>query len=142
MPWRIGEILIQKKLITWDQLHDALDEQERTKEFLGEILVKKKYITHMLLYSALAKQHKMRFVDLSQIRINHKATELVPRSIAEKYCLIPIDLRENILYLGISSPHKLWPEAELKQLTRVNEIRTVLCLPEDIMESIQNYYHS
>ena len=140
MAWRIGEILIQDKLITWEQLKEALEEQERTKEFIGEILVRKKFIPKLLLYGALAKQHHMRFVELKHIRINPKAVELIPRSIAQKYSLLPIDVRDEVLFLGISTPLRIWPEVELKQMAKVREIRTVLCLPEEVNQMIQEQY--
>ena len=45
--WRIGEILVQKKLITWDELDEALEEQKNTQKSIGEILLEKgKIIKH------------------------------------------------------------------------------------------------
>ena len=140
MAWRIGEILLQKKLITWDQLQDALEEQKKTREFTGEILVKKGYISQSLLYKALAEQYNIRFIDLKRIKINPKALELIPRSVCVKYSIIPIEVREEILLIGISNPLNVWPEVELKQLTHMTDIRTVLCLPADITESINVNY--
>ena len=140
MTWRIGEILIQKKLITWDQLSDALEEQKRTKELTGEILVRKGYISRPLLYKALAEQHEVRFVDLKRTKINPKAVEKIPGSIAQKYKLMPIEMVNGELILGISNPMLVWPEAEIKQITQVAGIRTVLCLPEDVDEAIVRTY--
>ena len=48
--WHIGEILIQKKLIDWKQLEEALDEQKQTRESVGEVLVRKQYIPKFLLF--------------------------------------------------------------------------------------------
>ncbi|HXV28444.1 MAG TPA: hypothetical protein VD913_05705 [bacterium] len=140
MAWRIGEILIQEKLISWNQLSESLDEQEKTREFIGEILVRKGFISKPLLYGALAKQHRMRFVDLDRIRINRHAIELIPRSIAQKYSIFPVDIQREILYLGVSSPLKIWPEVELIQMARVREIQAVLCLPDQIRKMIDEYY--
>ena len=89
MSWHIGEILIQKKLISWEQLQDALSEQRVTKEFTGQILVRKRYVSELLLDKALAEQHKIRHVPLKHTKINPKAVAGVPKSIAEKYNIIP-----------------------------------------------------
>ena len=140
MAWRIGELLVQKKLITWEQLEEVLEEQKKTKEFTGEILVRKGYISQSLLYKALAEQYQMRFVDLKRIKINPKAVEFIPRSVAEKYSIIPIEMREDVFLIGISNPLNVWPEVELKQITKLNDIRTVLCLPSDIQEAIKENY--
>ena len=63
--WHIGEILIQKRLIDWEQLNEALSEQKLTRESVGEILVRKQRIPRFLLYKALAERHAMPFADLS-----------------------------------------------------------------------------
>lgn len=142
MAWRIGELLVQKKLVTWEQLQEVLEEQKTTKEFTGEILVRKGYLSQALLYKTLAEQYNIRFIDLKRIQINVKAVELIPRSVAEKYCIIPIEIRGDILLIGISNPLNVWPEVELKRLTKINDIRTVLCLPKDIEDAIQQSYGS
>ena len=138
--WRIGEILIQKKLITWEQLEDALSEQKQTRELTGEILIRKHYISEPLFYKTLADQYTMRFVDLKRTKINPKAIELIPRSVSEKFNIIPIEISQGALMIGISNPVKTWPEAELKKMSGLNEIRTVLCLPQDIREAIAESY--
>ena len=140
MNWHIGELLVQKKLISWEQLADVLEEQKLTKELTGEILVRKKYISQNLLYKTLAEQYSMRYVDLRKTKINPKAVELVPHSIAEKYVLMPIEVSQGRMVIAISSPLNVWPEAELKKLTAINDITTVLSLPEDIKATIQENY--
>lgn len=140
MFWRIGEILVQKKLISWEQLEEVLAEQKRTKEFTGEILVRKGYIPAIFLYKALAEQYEMRFVDLKRTFINPKAVALIPRSICEKYQLIPVEVSQERLIIGISNPLNTWPEVEVKQLTKMDKIETVLCLPLQIQQAIEENY--
>lgn len=140
MGWRIGEILVQKKWIDWWQLQEALEEHQRTREFTGSILVRRGYLSNFLLYQALAEQFKIPFVDLARTRINPKAIEKIPRSIAQKYAIIPIEIQGDVLQVGISNPMSEWPESELKQLAKVKEIKTLLCLPSDLQKAIDEQY--
>ena len=140
MPWRIGEILIQKKLIDWDQLQAALADQEKSKKLTGEILIEKQVLSKVLLFGALAQQYDMQFIDPEKVQNNPKAADCIPRSIAEKYRLLPLDIRDEVLYLGIADPRQSWPEEELDQLMGVRKIKTVLCLPEAIQSSLQVLY--
>jgi type IV pilus assembly protein PilB len=140
MIWRLGEILIQKKWITWKQLEESLQAQKQEKELLGEILIRKGYLSRKLLFLALAEKSGLRFVDPHHIRINPKAVDLIPRSIAEKYTLLPIEIQRGILYIGVADPLAKWPEEELKQMAKVQEVKMVLCLPEDIQQLIQEEY--
>jgi len=138
--WHIGEILIQKKLIDWKQLEEALGEQKRTHEFVGEVLVRKQYVPKYLLFRALAERHSMPFVDLTHVFIDPKAVERVPRSIAVKYGFIPIEVRAEGLVVGIGDPRAVLPDAEIAELAGVSGIRTVLCTPEAVTNAIdQNY---
>lgn len=138
--WHIGEILIQKKLIDWKQLEEALNEQKRTHEFVGEVLVRKQYVPKYLLFRALAERHTMPFVDLTHVFIDPKAVERVPRSIAVKYGFIPIEMRAEGLVVGVGDPGAVLPDAEISELAGVSGIRTVLCTPEAVTNAIdQNY---
>ena len=138
--WRIGEVLIQKKLIDWKQLEEALDEQKRTREFVGEVLVRKQYVPRFLLFKALAERHAVPFVDLSHIQIDPGAVGRVPKSIAQKYGIMPIELQGDTLVIGISDPVKVIPAEEIAALAKVVKIKSVLCTPEAVNLSIQNHY--
>jgi len=138
--WHIGEILIQKKLIDWRQLEEALGEQKRTHEFVGEVLVRKQYIPKYLLFKALAERHSMPFVDLTHVFIDPKAVQRVPRSIADKYGFIPIEMRDGGLVVGVGDPCASLPEQEISELAGVTRITAVLCTPEAVVNAIdQNY---
>lgn len=140
MSWRIGEILVQKKLLTWDQLQEILEAQKDSQKLIGEILVETGIVNRFFLYQALAEQYKIRFIDLERTHINPKAVEVVPREIAERYHLIPIEIRTGKLIIGISNPLNIWPESEIRQLTGIVEIQTVLCLPNQIEKAIAEEY--
>jgi len=140
--WHIGEILIQKKLISWAQLDEALKEQKRTREFVGEILIRKRYIPQFLLFKALAERHALPFVDLSNVYIDPGAIERIPQSIAKKYGMIPIELQGNMLVAGVCDPTKVIPEKEIAALANVSEIKIVLCTPETTHVLIEKYYNS
>ncbi len=138
--WHIGEVLIQKKLIDWKQLEDALNEQKRTHEFVGEVLVRKQYIPKFLLFKALAERHAMSFVDLAHVYIDSLAVERVPKSVAVKYGLIPIGMQDGTLVVGISDPRAVLPEAEIAELAGVSGVKTVLCTPDAVAIAIGQHY--
>lgn len=138
--WRIGEILIQKKLITWDELGDGLKEQTKTREFIGEILVRKGRISKSLLYRGLAEQFNMKYVDLRRTMVNDKALACMPKSIAEKYNIFPLEMQDNMLIMALSDPLQAWPEDDVRNLAQVKSIQKVLSLPEDVKNAIGEYY--
>lgn len=56
--FRIGEHMLQRKLITVSQLAELLEEQKRTGEQLGEMVVRKEIISRKDLLDLLHWQHK------------------------------------------------------------------------------------
>jgi type IV pilus assembly protein PilB len=138
--WHIGEILIQKKLINWQQLEEALNDQKRTQEFVGEVLVRKQYIPRFLLFKALAERHAMPFVDLAHVFIDPRVVERVPKSVAIKYGFVPIEMQGSTLIIGISDPCAPLPRTEIAELARVSEIKTVLCTPDAVVVAIDQHY--
>lgn len=139
-PWHIGEILIQKKLINWQQLEEALNDQKRTQEFVGEVLVRKQYIPRYLLFKALAERHAMPFVDLSHVFIDSRVVERVPRSVAVKYGFVPIEMQDGTMVIGISDPCAPLPRTEIAELAGVSGIKTVLCTPDAVAVAIDQHY--
>jgi type IV pilus assembly protein PilB len=139
-PWHIGEILIRKKLINWEQLEDALNEQKRTHEFVGEVLTRKQYIPKFLLFKALAERHAMPFVDLSHVFIDLCAIGRIPKSVAVKYRFVPIEIQDDILVIGTSDPCAALPDAEIAALAKVSNIKKVLCTPDAVALAIGQHY--
>lgn len=70
--FRIGEHLLQRKIITISQLVDVLNEQQKTGRLLGEIFVKKGYITNIQLLETLKWQHKADSFTLEHIIYSDK----------------------------------------------------------------------
>ncbi len=138
--WHIGEILIRKKLIDWEQLEDALDEQKRTCERVGEVLVRKQYIPKYLLFKALAERHAIPFVDLARVFIDSHAVKRVPKSVAIKYGFIPIEMRDGAMVVGVGDPHAVLPRGEIAEMAKVSEITTVLSTPDAVRAAIGQYY--
>ena len=132
--------MIQKKLIDWKQLEEALNEQKSTREFVGEVLVRKQYIPRFLLFKALAERHSIPFVDLSHIFIDPGAVGKVPESVARQYGVMPIEVQGSTLVVGISDPVATVPLGELAALARVGSVKAVLCTPEAVNKAISEHY--
>ena len=89
-PIRLGELLIQKELITLDQLDTALKEQKRTGSFLGSTLMRLGLILPDKLLPVLAEQLNIEYVSLKGLNISPEAIQIVPATFAYLYNLIPL----------------------------------------------------
>ena len=96
---RLGDLLISAGVIRPEQLNDALAIQKKTRERLGDVLINNGIITEQQLIEALQMQLGVDFVDLTAVSIPLELARFVPRSIAKKYCVVPVKLQKDELYV-------------------------------------------
>lgn len=83
-----------------------------------------------------------RIEDLSNERIDPEAVNLVPRAIAEQYCLIPIRKEGRSLVVAFSDPADEEAIQEVKYFTSFNSLDVSIKAADsdDIEEAIEKYY--
>ena len=115
---RLGDLLVASGTITGQQLERALALQKETKQRLGDALIQNGFITEAQLIDALRVQLGVDFVDLTAISIPVELAQYVPRNIAKKYCVVPVKLVRNSLYLAMSDPLDFVAQDEVKTASR------------------------
>lgn len=100
----LGERLIEAGLISKDQLQVALKEQSRHDEPLGRILVKLGLISEGVLRDTLGESLGHDSIDLSAAIPDPDALKMVPKNIARRYSMLPInfDKNEKVLTLAMA----------------------------------------
>ena len=115
---RLGDLLLASGLILPEQLERALELQKENKERLGDVLVQSGIITEQQLIDALRIQLGVEFVDLTAVSIPVELAKYVPRSLAKKYCIVPVKLVRDTLYLAMSDPLDFIAQEEVKAASR------------------------
>ncbi|MGO8704574.1 MAG: GspE/PulE family protein [Candidatus Brocadiia bacterium] len=136
----IGQILIDKGVVTEEQVAQALEMQRANPKIrLGEALVQIQAANWDQVYEALAELLGYRFVDLRATRIPAEAIEAMPRVIARKHNLLPVGEEDGVLIVAITDPFDLYAMDSLRfYLNR--EVRCVLAAPDAVEEAISKYY--
>ncbi len=100
----LGERLIAAGLITDDQLQVALKEQTRHDEPLGRILVRLGLISEGVLRDSLGETLGQDAIDLATVIPDPDALKMVPKNIARRYSMLPInfDKNEKVLTLAMA----------------------------------------
>ena len=139
MALRLGEILVEKGIITPQELEAAVKKQQETKELIGVVLVNMGLITDRKLLQVLGEQQGIHFMDLKGAKIDQKAIELVPAKFAWHYKIMPIKLEGNVLTIAIANPFDMWPIDDLE--TNLGyRVDKVLATGQDIAEAIKKFY--
>ena len=100
---RLGDLLLSSGVISHEQLERALELQKESKERLGDMLVQSGIITEQQLIEALKIQLGVEFVDLTAVSIPVELAKYVPRTLAKKYCVVPVKLVKDELYVAMLS---------------------------------------
>lgn len=115
---RLGDLLLSSGMISHEQLERALELQKESKERLGDVLVQSGIITEQQLIEALKIQLGVEFVDLTAVSIPVELAKYVPRTLAKKYCVVPVKLVRDTLYLAMSDPLDFIAQEEVKAASR------------------------
>ena len=102
----LGQVLIKNRKITAEQLKEALQIQKTRYEgrMLGEVLVKEGYINEDDLYAALSAQFMYPSVEVGHYTVDRDLLSLVPRDMAARHLMLPLDRFGNVMTLAMVNP--------------------------------------
>ena len=115
--YRLGDILVETGVITEDQLEIALQHQKRTGLRLGYVLLKLNFITEEQMKQALCQQLNVTFVDLDKLVVDRSLTHLISRDYAQRHRVIPVSLVAGRLTVAMEDPTDAALVEELRSLT-------------------------
>ncbi|HIE12252.1 MAG TPA: type II secretion system protein GspE [Desulfotomaculum sp.] len=135
----LGEFLIDNKLITPEQLEQALRVQQETGERLGKILINLGYISEQDVVDILEHQLGIPQVSLSAVKLNPVLIESVPEQLICRHKAIPIKKEGKKLIVAMADPLNVVALDDLR-LTTGLEIEPVLSSEKEIEAAIQRHF--
>ncbi len=136
---RLGDVLRERKQITVEDLDKVLSEQQESTRLLGELLLEKGLVSKDDLVAALEEAARFRYVDARFATVERAALELIPRAAAEKYTVLPLIREGKRMVTIMAEPQNLRVLDELRFLTGM-EIVPRLGFPLEIREAIERCY--
>lgn len=139
IPKRIGELLIEEGLITEEELQKALDHQKKHGGKTVDILIGQGSIDAETFVKFLSKRPGIASIDLANYEVPRELISLVPKELAIKHEIFPIDKMARVLTLGMVCPLDRASIEHLQEVTGF-KIRPILCSGDDIRAAIKQYY--
>ncbi|MDL1970469.1 MAG: Flp pilus assembly complex ATPase component TadA [Candidatus Desulfofervidaceae bacterium] len=137
---KLGDLLLEKGLITPEQLKIALEIQKSTGKLLGEVLVDLGFVEQSAVSSVLSKDFGIQYLNsLENMIPDPEALGLVPQDIALKHKVVPLHLEENTLTIVISDPFDIVAVDTLRKLTG-KIINTIVAPETEIAKAIDAWY--
>ena len=139
---RLGEMLIANEYITEEQLKKALEIQRKVPgKKIGEILVEQGFTTQQRIYRMLERQLGVEFIDLGSAVIPKEMARLVPRSIARKYNVVPVQATADTISLAMSDSLNFMATEAVRMVTK-RKVKPMLATSEAITRAITDLYGS
>jgi type IV pilus assembly protein PilB len=139
MSGRLGELLVRENLITVQALRKAQEESQKSGARIGTALIKTGAIEESKLTDFLSKQYGVPAINLKDFDIDPEIIKLVPKEVAEKHLVIPVNRAGPSLIVAMCDPSNIYAVDDLKFLTGYN-IESVVASEISIREAIERYY--
>ncbi len=136
---RLGEILVNQKLLSQEQLALALEEQKRTGRKLGRIFVEQGFVTEEQISEALARQLNIPYIDLKFQNLRPDVVRLLPETQARRFRAIVIDAKDNTALVGMADPTDLFAYDEIARILK-RELSLAVVNESQLMEAIDRMY--
>lgn len=136
---QIGQLLIERKVITQEQLSAALKAQQDKGGLLGQILVTLGYASEEAVAQALTAQYGFPFLPLKNYSIEEELIRLVPENVARQYCLVPVDKIGDTLTVAMADPLNTRAVEDIEMLSTCS-VQIFVSTISDVADAIQRHY--
>ena len=135
---RIGDILLEEKVITPDKLSDAI-RRKKPEERLGEALVRLGYTTEGQILKALENSTGIQRISLTKYALDESVLQLVDESFCRRNTMIPLRVETNSLIFAIADPLDFFVFEELRVMTGYRP-KAFSSTKNEIETAIEKYY--
>ncbi|WP_338761233.1 GspE/PulE family protein [Massilia sp. METH4] len=136
---RLGEILVQQKLLSEEQLGLALAEQKRSGRKLGRVFIDSGYVTEEQIAGALARQLNIPYINLKFYNINPDLVRMLPETQARRFRALVLEQRDGGMLVGISDPTDLFAYDEIARIVKQN-VELAVVNETEVLAAIDRIY--
>ncbi|MGD0922169.1 MAG: type IV-A pilus assembly ATPase PilB [Terriglobia bacterium] len=141
MSGKLGEILIKEKVISGEQLKQALEFQKTNGGRLGNALVKLGFLSDDEVTAVLSRQYGVPSINLAYFEVDPNVIKLIPMETAMKYQILPLSRVGSSLTVAMVDPTNVFAMDDIKFMTGFN-IEPVVASESAISEAIKKHYGS
>ncbi len=115
---RIGELLIEKRLITEAQVKLALEEQKKSGDKLGSVFIKLGYISEDKLLDILAAQLQIHKIKAEDIQITSDLKFIIPENRAKQLEILPVKIEPDYIHIATNDPLNIFAIDEAQRISK------------------------
>lgn len=137
---KIGDKLLERGLITPEQLRIALEIQKSTSRLLGQVLVDIGFVNENELASLLSRDmDSMHLPSLEGYSVDPEALRLVAKKVAQELKVMPLGVSDDEFTVAVIDPFDIVTVDELRRLSR-KSIKTLVASEGEILKAVDFWY--
>ena len=136
---QLGELLIERGVITKSQLEKALQVQKEKGGLIGQILVVLGFTKEEEIAQALTVQYGFPYLPLQNYELNREVVKIIPENVARHYCLIGVDKIGDTLTVAMSNPLNIKAIEDIELLAKC-KVQVFVSTLTDINNAIDKFY--
>ncbi|HKA44425.1 MAG TPA: GspE/PulE family protein, partial [Burkholderiales bacterium] len=136
---RLGEILVQQKLLSEEQLKSALEDQKKSGRRLGRAVIEKGYVTEEQISEALARQLSIPYINLKHYNTRREVTIKLPETQARRFRALVLEDTGTTYRVGMADPTDLMAYDEIVRVLR-RDIDIAVVTETELLRTIDRVY--
>ena len=136
---KIEDILLEKKLVSREDLEKAKEVQRVSGDSLGNLLVRMGVISQPDMTRAYAQQWDIPYVNLEDLKLNIEVIKTIPQSLAQRHKVIATSREDKELTVAMVNPLNVFAIDDLRLVTGL-KIKPVFATEDQIVRTITEYY--
>lgn len=141
-PLQLGTVLVNHRVITQEQLQEALLAQQTLDLRIGEILVKKGFAKEVDILKALGEIYNVEVGSNLQFEDPDNLFKNIPTAFLRKNRIVPFRVEKNVISVAVEDVLNILPIDDLKKIFPNYTLKLVLVSKDEIQKLIQNHYES
>ena len=136
---RLGDMLVESKLLTEEQLKQALTEHKKAGLKLGQFLSRQGVINENQIVDALSRQLKIEKYHPDQYPIDMNLARLIPIETAQKLQVAPLCKKGRLLTVAVTDPLDI-NALDTIEIAVNAEVDPVICTEREFNQLINGLY--
>ena len=130
---RLGEMLVEAKLLTREQLEEHLIGQRKSGLKLGQYLIRQGVFEESQIVDLISRQMRIKKYTDGGFEVNPDLKELVPSEFGQKNSLCPLQKRGTLLQVAMTDPMDITALDSLEEMTN-HEVEAIICTEQELAE--------
>ncbi len=136
---RLGDLLVEHKVISADQLNGALAAQKKTGRKLGRELIESGSLKEDTLLDFLSRQLQLPFIDLKHYKFKPETVRLIPETYARRFRAIVLDASREECVVGMADPTDIFAYDEISRLLK-RPVQLAVVRESELLRTIDLVY--